>query len=50
MIGDDNLVDVNFIRVFEFESSPLSILPDVIEWAEQIASDRSARYDLERND
>ena len=33
MIGGD-VVDVNFIREFEFEDSPLECMPAAVEWAE----------------
>ncbi|MCL0064619.1 hypothetical protein M1N84_01800 [Dehalococcoidia bacterium] len=45
MIGDDTLVDINFIRIFEFEQTPLTVLDDVIAWAEEIARTRSKAYD-----
>lgn len=45
MIGDDQLVDVNFIRVFEFDQTPLSVLADAIDWAEKIALERARAYD-----
>jgi hypothetical protein len=44
MIGDDHLVDLNFINVFEFEETPLNVLGDVIDWAEVIAANRSEAY------
>jgi hypothetical protein len=34
MIGDDSIVEVNHIQVFEFEDSPLQMLDTVIGWAE----------------
>lgn len=45
MIGDDPWVDVNFIRIFEFEQTPVSALDNAIGWAEQIALTRSGTYD-----
>lgn len=45
MIGDDTLVDINFIRIFEFQQTPLSVLDDVIAWAEEIARARVIAYD-----
>jgi hypothetical protein len=47
MIGDDNLVDVNFIRTFEFKHTPLEIIDSVINWAENIASNRQKAYNDE---
>jgi hypothetical protein len=44
MIGDDHLVDVNFINVCEFEETPLNVLDEVIEWAEGIAAERVEAY------
>lgn len=34
MIGDDD-VEVNHIKLFEFETSPLEVLDDAIAWAEE---------------
>jgi hypothetical protein len=34
MIGDDSLLEINHIKVFEFEKSPLEVLSDAVEWAE----------------
>ena len=45
IIGDDPLVDVNFIRVFEFVQKPVSALGNAIGWAEQFALTRSGAYD-----
>ncbi|MFL6482819.1 MAG: hypothetical protein ACJ70R_07825 [Nitrososphaera sp.] len=47
MIGDDSLVDVNHIGLFNFGSSPLQVLEDVITWAEQRAKARQDAYDRE---
>jgi hypothetical protein len=44
MIGDDHLVDLNFINVYEFEKTPLKILGNAVDWAEGIAADRSEAY------
>lgn len=44
MVGDDTLVDINFIRVFEFEQTPLRVLDNVIAWAEEIARARAIAY------
>jgi hypothetical protein len=45
MIGDDSLVDVNFIKLFEFEKTPLEVISPVIEWAEGLVRGRAAAYD-----
>jgi hypothetical protein len=45
MIGDVGLVDLNFIRVFEFDHYPEDVLPDAVEWAERIALERQTAYD-----
>ena len=45
MIGDEVLVDLNHIKVFRFEQSPLEILDEAIEWAESIAKARTAAYE-----
>jgi hypothetical protein len=44
MIGDDHLVDLNEVKVYEFEETPLHVLGDVIDWAEGIAADRAEAY------
>jgi hypothetical protein len=44
MVGDDSLVDINYIRLFEFSDTPLSILNSVQEWAEKIAEQRAVAY------
>jgi hypothetical protein len=44
MIGDDHMVDMNFIRLFEFDSTPLSVLGPVMAWAEEIAQKRTTAY------
>ena len=45
MIGDDSSVDVNFIRRFEFEYTPLSVLRAATDWAEGMVRERAAAYD-----
>src|SRR5215211_4148940 len=44
MIGDAALVDINYIRIFEFESSPIEVLDEAIDWAESLARVRSETY------
>jgi hypothetical protein len=34
MIGDDSIVEINHIKIFEFESSPLQVLDNAVTWAE----------------
>ncbi|MDD4580727.1 MAG: hypothetical protein PHF80_08625 [Methanothrix sp.] len=45
MIGDDELIDLNFIKTFNFEQTPLDMLEDVIDWAEKFVSDRTRSYE-----
>lgn len=35
MIGDDSIVEINYIKIFEFEISPLQTLDDAVAWAEE---------------
>jgi hypothetical protein len=44
MIGDDAKVDLNFIKVFEFDVTPLSVLNSSREWAEKIVQERTTAY------
>jgi hypothetical protein len=44
MIGDDELVDVNFIKTFEFEDTALERMDDAIEWAESTLEERAEAY------
>jgi len=44
MIGDDALVDINYMQLFEFNDTALSILDSVKTWAEQIAEQRATAY------
>jgi hypothetical protein len=46
MIGDDALVDVNYIRIFPFarDTSAASLMPDVSGWAESVINERSSAY------
>lgn len=44
MIGDEPLVDYNFIRIFKFENSPLEVLDEVVRWAESLVRERIERY------
>jgi hypothetical protein len=44
MIGDDPLVDLNYVNVFEYDASPLSVMGSAISWAEEVAKKREAAY------
>ena len=44
MIGDEPLVDYNFIRIFKFENSPLEVLDEAVGWAESLVRERIERY------
>lgn len=41
MIGDDT-VDINFIKIFEFEVSPIECLEKVMQWAQSVIDSRIA--------
>ena len=45
MMGDEDLVDYNFIKVFEFEETPLEVMETAIGWAETFAAKRASAYD-----
>ena len=47
MIGDESIVDYNFLNLFEFENSPLEVLNSVILWAEDIIKQRTQGYERE---
>ena len=44
LIGDDEFVDLNYIKTFEFEDSALERMDDAIDWAESIVEDRAEAY------
>ncbi len=44
MIGDDE-IDLDYIKVFEFDESPISVLDEVIKWSEEVISKRTDYYD-----
>lgn len=46
MIGDSHLADVNHIREFEFDQSPLECLDEAVQWAEAFIHDRELKYDV----
>jgi len=45
MIGDAHMVDLNFVQLFEFDSTPFNVLENVVSWAESIAKKRIDSYD-----
>jgi hypothetical protein len=44
MIGDDHLTDINFIKLFEYDDSPLSSIKEVIDWTESLVAERTKAY------
>jgi hypothetical protein len=44
MIGDDQLVDSNAVRLFEFDETPLKTLDPVKKWAEMTVQKRTSQY------
>lgn len=44
MIGDEPLTDINYIRAFEYEESPLEVVADAVLWAEEFVQARAAAY------
>jgi len=44
MIGDEPLADYNFIRVFEFEKSPLEVIGEAVRWSESLVKERIKQY------
>ncbi|WP_148708210.1 hypothetical protein [Haloferax sp. Atlit-12N] len=44
MIGDDELVDLNYIKTFEFSGSPLGKTKEGVQWAEKLLKDRGKKY------
>ncbi len=44
MIGDEHLVDFNYINLFEFEKSPLEVIDVAIDWAENFVKKRMKAY------
>ena len=44
MIGDASLTDINYIKLFEFENSPLEVLDFAIAWAEDFMKKRIKEY------
>ena len=46
MIGDEHLTDFRYIKLFEFEKSPLEIIDAAIEWAENLVGERIKNYEV----
>ncbi|MFC6837216.1 hypothetical protein [Halomarina ordinaria] len=44
MIGDDELVDLNYIKTFEFSRTPLEKMEDGLRWAENLLNERGNTY------
>lgn len=44
MIGDDELIDLNYIKTFEFTDTPLGATEEGIQWAEDLLHERGKAY------
>lgn len=44
MIGDDEIIDLNYIKTFEFTGSPLGKTEEGIQWAENLLKERGKAY------
>jgi len=44
MIGDESIADINYIKIFEFETSPLQIIDTAMDWAEELVKNRIQGY------
>ena len=44
MIGDDEIVDLNYVKTFEFSENPLAELEGAIQWVEDLLSERGRSY------
>lgn len=44
MIGDDEIIDLNYIKTFEFAGSPLGKTEEGIQWAENLLKERGKAY------
>lgn len=44
MIGDSSLVDVRHIKCFTFDDTPLTVVPEVVSWAEGFVKCRADAY------
>lgn len=44
MIGDDELVDLNYIKTFEFSGSPIETAEAGVRWAEDLLNERGKAY------
>lgn len=45
MIGDEQVTDINYINIFEFQHSPLEVINDAITWAEKLVAARIKGYE-----
>jgi hypothetical protein len=44
MIGGAELVDVNYIKSFEFNIRPQEVLDEAVEWATEVMKERKSEY------
>ncbi len=44
MIGNESIVDINYICIFEFEKSTLEVINAAIKWAEELVKKRIKKY------
>jgi hypothetical protein len=44
MIGDDEIIDLNFIKTFEFTDSVFETIEDGVQWAEDLLHQRGKAY------
>ena len=45
MIGDEHLTDFRYIKLFEFEKSPIEVIDTAIDWAEELVRERMKKYE-----
>ena len=45
MFGPEDSVDINHIKFFEFEQTPLNVLNDAIQWAESFVEEQTEAND-----
>jgi hypothetical protein len=45
MIGDESILGLNYIKIFDFRNSPLEVIDDAIIWAEELVTKRSIELD-----
>ena len=44
MVGAEHLVDVNYVKLFEYAGTPTEMLPQAVEWAESVVANRIREY------